>query len=299
MKILLFGRRGQVGRALEGRLSAIGMTTAIDRDDLDLVGEDDLGRVLNHVHPELIVNAAAYTDVDGAESDYEMAFQVNAKAPEYMAKWAARNDSAIVHFSTDYVFDGSGCRAWREVDRPNPLNVYGESKLAGDEAVLTSGAPCLVVRTSWIYSPHGKNFFNTMLRLGAERDTLRIVSDQVGAPTSAGFLATTTTQIVADLSRDLRDSLKARGGLVNITTDGETSWYGFAKSIFAVAEKRGFKLRIRSIEPMPTQAYPLPARRPLNSRLSLEALTDRFGIAAQCWRGALEEVFDQVPIVRC
>ena len=294
MNILLCGKNGQLGYALAPRLTALGQVVAVDHEDFDIGNTDALCEALGEIAPDVIVNAAAYTDVDAAESDRATAFAVNSAAPGTMARWAADNGAAMIHYSTDYVFDGSGERPWREDDATNPINAYGESKLAGDEAVLASGAPCLIIRTSWLYAARGRNFLLTMLRLAAEREEIRVVDDQIGAPTAAGLIADVTRDVLVQAEGDVAAMLRERGGVVNAAAAGETSWHGFAKAIFGAARDRGQGLTVRQVEQIPSTAYPLPARRPLNSRLALAKLHDRFGITLPEWRLALEAVFDEL-----
>lgn len=294
MRILLTGRLGQLGSTLYAPLGSLGELTGVDRDDLDLGDTARLSELLDDIQPELIVNAAAYTDVDGAETDRKNAFRLNEKTPGQLAEWACGHGASIIHYSTDYVFDGSGSEPRDETAYCAPLNVYGESKLAGDVAVLESGAACLVARTSWLYSAGGKNFVRTMLKLGAERDHLGVVDDQVGAPTSANVLAETTLQILAQSNGDLSAMLREKGGLLNVTASGETSWHGFAEEIFSLARRHGTDLSVRTVDGIPSSEYPVPARRPLNSRLSLKRLQSRFGITPPDWRVALAVVVDEI-----
>ena len=294
MKILLTGAKGQLGRVLHQLLPSIGPVTAVDRDEVDFSDKDALHSLLQIEKPTLIVNAAAFTDVDGAETTPDLANAVNGTAPEVIAAWAAANGAAMFHYSTDYVFDGSGKAPWKESDPTNPINAYGESKRRGDEAVLASGAAFLVMRTSWVYAAHGQNFLRTMLRLGSERSELRVVADQIGAPTSANLLADTTVEIIRSATDDLPTLLNARGGIVNVTPSGETSWHGFAEAIFTSARQRDMPLQIQRVEPIPSSEYPLPATRPLNSRLALETVRDKFGMVMPSWQETLESVLDEV-----
>lgn len=295
MKLLLFGAQGQIGRALRTRLPALGEVVALDRQEIDIGNPGQLRDTLDTVRPELIVNAAAYTDVDGAETNRETAFRINAAAPEGMAVWAAENGASMVHYSTDYVFDGTGERPWAESDTPNPVNAYGESKLTGDNAVLASGAPCLIMRTSWIYAPQGKNFLLTMLRLAGEREHLRVVSDQIGAPTSADVVADTTAQILTEQKDHLAEIFRKNGGILNVTASGATSWHGFTVAICEIARAKGLTLKVKDIEAIPSSEYPLPAPRPANSRLALGRLKEIFGITPVSWQLALQSSIDQLP----
>jgi len=294
MKILLCGKNGQLGISLAPRLAALGQVIAVDHEDFDIGDTDALCEALADIAPDVIVNAAAYTDVDAAESNRAAAFAANGAAPGTMARWATDNGAAMVHYSTDYVFDGSGERPWREDDAANPINAYGESKLAGDEAVLDSGAPCLVIRTSWLYAAWGRNFLFTMLRLGAAREQIGVVNDQIGAPTSALAIADTTVNILSQAEGDIAGLFRERGGVVNATAAGATSWHGFAEAIFGAAHDRGIPLKVKRVDAIASEQYPLPARRPLNSRLSLDRLRKEFGITPAEWRLALEAVIDEL-----
>lgn len=294
MRIVLTGRTGQLGRALKAPLEKLGSLTSLDREGMDLANPEALRPRLSELKPNLIVNAAAYTNVDGAESDPETALAINGKAPDVLAGWAAENEASIVHFSTDYVYDGGGDQPRAESDPCNPANAYGQSKLVGDQAVLSSGAPHAVLRTSWLYSETGKNFFRTMLRLGAERQELRIVDDQIGAPTSTNLLAAIVNRILQQADGDISGFLRKNGGLYHAAAAGETSWYGFATEIFAMARRRNFKLAVQDVAPIPSTEYPLPATRPTNSRLALTKLENTFGISPPLWQTDLEGVFDRL-----
>lgn len=294
MNILLTGCGGQLGRALSDGLTRLGSVAATDIDTLDLADAAALGRELDRLRPRLIVNAAAYTDVETAELQRAAAFRINAEAPAALAAWAAANDAALLHYSTDYVYDGSGAMPWDESADPAPLNVYGESKLAGDRAILASGAAALILRTSWLYASSGRNFVLTMLRLGAERTALKIVDDQVGAPTSAALLAGISLSILAMAQGDPAGLFRQKGGVVHAAASGETSWHGFAQAIFAGARARGMRLAVECVEPILSAAYAARATRPMNSRLGLDRLRLRFGIEPQHWRDALDEVLDSV-----
>jgi dTDP-4-dehydrorhamnose reductase len=238
----------------------------------------------------LIVNAAAYTAVDKAESERDIAMAVNGEAPGIMASWAERHGAAILHYSTDYVFDGTGGTPWREDDPPSPINVYGETKRAGEIAVAGSGAPHLIIRTSWIYDAQGANFLRTILRLARERNSLQIVDDQVGAPTPAWWLAEVSARIAAENQMFVGD----RGGLLHAAPAGRTSWHGFAEAIVEGARERGLSFAVEAIEPIPSSAYSTPATRPLSSMLSLDRLEKIFGVAPPPWRDALSPVLDEI-----
>ena len=293
MRILLTGGSGQIGRELIVPIQSFGETIVPDRSQLDLSQETELRDYLRAANPNLIIDAA-YTDVDGAQDDRQTAFAINARAPELMSQWASENDTSIVHFSTDYVYAGTGEEPWTEDDPCDPVNFYGDSKLAGDLAVLHSGAPCLVLRTSWIYSQHGKNFFRTMLRLSQERDRIQVVDDQFGAPTAAAGIADLVIGILSKAAGNFSPFFRANGGLVNATASGETNWHGFAQRIIEMATERGYPVKALTVEAIPSSEYPLPAPRPRNSRLSLTRLSERFGIVPPHWQDGLAAVFDGV-----
>jgi dTDP-4-dehydrorhamnose reductase len=262
------------------------------RQDLDLSRPGELAIKLDGLKPDLIVNPAAYTAVDRAEEEPELAFRVNAEAPAAMAAWAAHHHVPLIHLSTDYVFDGSGDEPWREESATGPLSVYGLSKLAGDTAVAASGAPHLIVRTSWVYAASGANFLRTIARLAKERKELRIVADQIGAPTSAKTIADAVTSVVP-LDRSGFDAVFGhQNGVVNIVCAGETSWYGFASAIVTGLRSRGLDLAVESITPIRTDEFPTKAKRPANSRLSLDRLRKEFGIITPTWEKALDYELD-------
>lgn len=292
MRILLSGGTGQLGRALASTLPAIGDLSAPTRTELDLQHSTTIHRVLGMVCPDLIINAAAYTAVDKAESEPDMAMAVNGEAPGIMADWAAQNGAAILHYSTDYVFDGTGKTPWREDDPTGPINVYGKSKRAGEIAIAKSGAPHLVIRTSWVYDAQGPNFLRTILRLAGERNRLQIVDDQIGAPTPAWWLAKASAQIIAENQSFTGN----RGGLLHAAPAGQTSWHGFAEAIVEGARNRGVSLTVEAIEPLPSSAYPTPADRPRNSMLCLDHLNEVFGVRPPHWRDVLSPVLDQVAL---
>jgi dTDP-4-dehydrorhamnose reductase len=242
----------------------------------------------------LIVNPAAYTAVDNAESDRDAAFAINAVAPGVIAGWASRHDVPLIHFSTDYVFDGSGDRPWREDDATGPLNVYGESKLAGEHAVRQSGASALIVRTSWVYSAGGRNFLRTMIDLMREKPELHVIGDQTGAPTSAHQIASAIAAIVHNHVDDLPRVFAASKGAVHLAASSVTSWHGFAEAILDGLRKRGMPAATRSIARIASKDYPVKAQRPLNSRLDLSRLRDVFGIVPEPWHTALARELDLI-----
>lgn len=287
-RILLTGKNGQVGWELHRALTALGEVFAFGRAELDLGSADAIRAKVREVEPQIIVNAAAYTAVDRAESEPDVAMKVNGIAPGVLAEEAKRIGALMVHYSTDYVFDGKKKDPYTETDAPNPLSAYGRSKLAGDQAVQATGAPYYLFRTSWVYAARGQNFLRTMLRLGRERTELRIVNDQIGAPTWARFIADTTAQVLGKNSRE-SEQAKEKGGLYNLTATGATSWFGFAEAIFAEAKAARPDTKVPKLVPIPTADYPLPAPRPSNSRLDTSKLTATFGLAAPKWEGMLRQ----------
>jgi len=287
--ILLTGANGQVGFELARCLQGLGRVVALDRSGLDLADSDQIRRVVRELAPALIVNAAAYTAVDSAESDAAAAMHLNADAPALLAQEAKRLGALLVHYSTDYVFDGTKDGPYDEDDAANPLNVYGKTKLAGEQAIAAAGCAHLIFRTSWVYGARGKNFLRTMLRLGAERDELSVVADQIGAPTWSRTIATLTADALSQLLVHDRDEWMRSSGIYHLSASGATSWCGFAQAIFdnSTLEKKPV------VKAVPTAAYPdyaeyrTPAARPRNSRLSNQKLFATFGLAAPDWREAL------------
>ncbi len=291
MKILVTGRNGQVGWELQRTLAPLGEVVALDRQALDLRNPDAIRAVVREIKPHLIVNPAAYTAVDKAESEAEVAQAVNGVAPGILAEEAKRLGAALIHYSTDYVFDGSKNGAYREEDAPCPINVYGKTKLAGEDAVRAVGVPHLILRTSWVYGVRGKNFLLTMLRLGKEREELKIVADQNGAPTWSRLIAEATAHIAAQrLTR-----LQELDGIYNFTSSGCTSWHGFADAIFAhAARTTPSPEKILRLTPIATSEYPLPAPRPANSVLSGDKLRREFGLVMPDWRDNLNLCLDDL-----
>jgi dTDP-4-dehydrorhamnose reductase len=283
VKILVTGRNGQVGWELRRALAPLGQVIAPDRGELDLADADSIRQAVRHVGPDLIVNAGAYTAVDKAEQEPELAMAVNGTAPGVLAEEAKRLGATIIHYSTDYVFDGNKGAPYEEIDAPNPQGVYGASKLAGERAVAAADAPHLTLRTSWVYGLRGRNFLLTMLRLAGERDELRVVDDQIGAPTWSRMIAEATAAIVAQgrAHGGIAHLLAERGGLYHLTAGGQISWFGFAGAIVAQAPKKP------RMTPIPTAEYPLPAKRPAYSVMSSARLERAFGIALPHWRDSL------------
>lgn len=285
MKILLFGSSGQVGWELQCSLAPLGSVKACDRNTVDLGSLPVLRSVIRDYRPNVIVNAAAYTAVDKAESEPDRAESINVKAVELMANEAKRLDAWLLHYSTDYVFDGTKSGLYVETDKPNPLSVYGRTKLQGEEAIRQSGCRCLVFRTSWVYAARGANFVKTIMRLAGEQDTINIVADQVGAPTSAELIASATALCLYRVTFDKVFGEQAVGAY-NLTSAGETSWYDFARYLLDGMQSLGIELRLRpeNVHPITTAEYRSAAKRPANSRLDTRKLTDTFGVYLPPWQ---------------
>ena len=284
MRILLTGKTGQVGHELERSLRGLGEIIALDRSQMDLSDLDQVRDVVRTVKPALIINPAAYTAVDKAESEPELAMRINGEAPGVMAEEAGKIGAAMIHYSTDYVFDGSKDRPYLETDPTCPVNVYGSSKLAGEQAIQAAGIPHLIFRTSWVYGMYGKNFLLTMMRLAQERDELRIVADQHGSPTWSGTIADSTAAVVAKSIQapDAIDWLRQHSGIYHLTCQGQTTWHGFTQAIVA-ATMTGKK---PVLTPIATQDYPLPAKRPAYSVMSGEKFIRNFSDLPS-WENAL------------
>ncbi len=278
MRVLLFGSNGQVGQAVLGRHAFGDALVAVTRQDCDLTNSESVRALVRRVHPEIILNAAAYTAVDKAESDRDTCFAVNARAPLAMATEAALVGARLIHYSTDYVFDGSKTTPYLEQDATGPRNVYGASKLEGEQGIQAAGCAYAVLRTSWVYSNQGNNFLKTMLRLGAERPELRVVADQRGAPTSAGAIAEATLRLLAA-------DAPWEDGVFHMTAGGSTTWHGFAQAIF---DRAGGPQP--SLVPIPSTDYPTPAARPANSVLSNEKFARTFGFRLPEWEQQLDAV---------
>lgn len=295
--VLLTGARGQLGHELRRELAALAEVFAPARDELDLADPASIRAAVRRIRPALVINAAAYTAVDRAESEPALCEAINATAPGLLAEEVAAVGGALVHYSTDYVFDGTKASAYVEDDVPNPLNVYGATKLAGERAIAATGAPHLIFRTSWVFAARGHNFMRTMLRLARERETLRVVSDQVGAPTWARFIATTTVLVLTRLREPARAMTQGAtaGGIYHLTAGGCTSWHGFATELLRHDPRRS-EQRCRVVEAVPTAAYPTPARRPANSCLDNSALLGRFGTRQMPWtEGVSLAISDHEP----
>ncbi|HXM94401.1 MAG TPA: dTDP-4-dehydrorhamnose reductase [Candidatus Dormibacteraeota bacterium] len=308
--ILLTGKTGQLGSELNRLLPKLGKVIAPERKDLDLLEPEQIRLVMQDVKPQLVVNAAAYTAVDAAEADESNALAVNAEAPRLLALEAKKLGAILVHFSTDYVFDGSKKAPYVETDSPNPLNAYGRTKLAGEQAILNSGASHLIFRTSWVYATHGRNFLLTILRLATEREELRVVDDQVGAPTCASDLAVTTTRILAGMVSSTKSQFTHRkvSGIYHMTAAGQATWYEFAKAILEEARRAPLNLPWltsatnarpligRCVLPISTEEFRSPTRRPAYSVLSNTRLLQAFGVSLSDWRTQLQRCFSSESI---
>lgn len=281
MNILISGRNGQVAQALQHALGKLGQLHVLGSDQLDLAHPERIAEQVRAIAPDLIINAAAHTAVDQAESEPELAFAINATAPGIFAEEAARLGVPLIHYSTDYVFDGSKTGPYTEDDAPNPLGVYGRSKLAGEQAIAAVGGQHLILRTSWVYSTHGRNFLLTMQRLLQEKPELRIVADQIGAPTWAGTIADSTRQLI----ERWQAGQAGAWGIYHLTAQGETSWFGFAQAIGEQLKAQGKPCA--NLLPIPSSEYPTPARRPLNSRLDCSRLQREWNVSQPDWHQAL------------
>lgn len=291
MKILLTGKNGQVGFELQRALAPLGEIVAVGKNDCNLADAAALRELVRAVAPDVIVNPAAHTAVDKAESEPALAEAINAAAPRVLGEAAARLGAWVVHYSTDYVFDGRKATPYTEDDQPNPQSVYGQTKLAGERALQECGARHLILRTSWVVGAHGGNFAKTMLRLAAERDSLRVVADQYGAPTSASLLADLTAQI---LGWGMRKDVPT--GLYHVTAAGETNWCDYARHVIASAHQAGKPLKAHpaDVHPITTADYPTPARRPANSRLDCTKFRNTFGMVLPSWQQGLDHILQQI-----
>jgi dTDP-4-dehydrorhamnose reductase len=295
MKILLFGKNGQLGWELQRSLAPLGELVAVDADSEDYCGDfanlDGITQTIRQVAPEIIVNAAAYTAVDKAEKDSVFARILNTLAPAVLAREAKRSDAWLIHYSTDYVFDGSGEHAWKETDSTNPLSVYGKTKLEGDVAILESGCKHLIFRTSWVYAAHGGNFVKTMVQLAQVRDQLQVINDQFGAPTGAELLADATAHCLRQAL--LRPEVS---GIYHIAASGVTSWFDYARFVIEFARKAGFNIKVApdAINPIPTSAFPLPAVRPANSRLDTHKLQTTFNLKLPEWQHGVSRMLMEI-----
>ncbi|WP_331691687.1 dTDP-4-dehydrorhamnose reductase [Pseudomonas sp. ZY71] len=294
MKILLLGKSGQVGWELQRSLASLGELVALDRHPVDgLCGDlsdlDTLRTTIRTVRPDVIVNAAAYTAVDKAESETDLADRVNAQASQVMAEEVAMVGGWLIHYSTDYVFSGQGDRPWQESDDVAPVNHYGASKLAGEQAIMASGCKYLIFRTSWVFGARGNNFAKTMMRLAKDRETLNVIADQIGAPTGADLIADVTALAIQQVLK--RPEL---AGLYHLAAAGEVSWHGYASHVIDFAKAQGEELAVTAVNPIDTTAYPTPARRPLNSRLNTQKLRDNFSLHLPDWQSGVTRMLREV-----
>lgn len=299
MKFLLFGKGGQVGWELQRSLAPLGELIALDVDSRQQCGDftrlDDIAQTVRAIAPDVIVNAAAYTAVDKAESEPEQVRTINALAPGILARESRKLGSWLIHYSTDYVFDGSGSKPWMETDPTGPLSIYGSTKLEGEEAIRASGCHHLIFRTSWVYAARGGNFAKTMLRLAQERERLTVIDDQIGAPTGADLLADVTAHAIRTALQQPELS-----GLYHLVAGGETSWHGYACFVLNLARQAGIELKVaaENVIPVPTSAFPLPARRPLNSRLDARNLQTTFDVHLPLWRTGVARMLEEVLVSR-
>jgi dTDP-4-dehydrorhamnose reductase len=301
--ILLIGKNGQVGAELVTLLPLAGQVTALGREQLDLSNPEEIRQAIGRAHPRIIVNAAAYTAVDLAEKEEVQARTINSEAPRVMAEEAKKVGALLVHYSTDYVFDGAKNTPYAEEDPTNPLSVYGRTKLQGELAIRSTGAAHLIFRTEWVYGRRGRNFLLTILRLASEREELRIVRDQVGAPTWCREIARGTVSVLGRAAEAGVESLLNHGGIYHMTASGKTSWHGFAEAILEEARKvqrqpvwmakatGSREIATRHVAPITTEEYSTPARRPANSVLANDRLSSEFGVRLPDWRTQLNEVF--------
>lgn len=295
MNILLLGKNGQVGWELQRSLAVLGQVTALDVDSRDYCGDfsnlDGVRDTVRALRPDVIVNAAAHTAVDKAESEPELARLLNATMPGVLAEEVGRLGAWLVHYSTDYVFDGTGSNPWKETDTPAPLSVYGTTKLEGEQAIQQSGCRHLILRTSWVYGARGGNFAKTMLRLAQERERLTVIDDQWGAPTGADLLADVTAHAICHLQQHPQD-----GGLYHCVASGETTWHAYAEYVIAYARQMqpALNLKVTEIVPVPTNSFPTPAQRPHNSRLDTTKLQTAFGLVLPPWQQGVARMLTEI-----
>ncbi|MEL4299769.1 dTDP-4-dehydrorhamnose reductase [Acinetobacter ursingii] len=300
MKLLILGKNGQVGWELQRALQPLGEVLALDRHQDaktqycgDITNFDAIARVITQFRPNIVANATAYTAVDQAETDLEQADLINHLAVKHLAEQCKTVSALLIHYSTDYVFDGQGQIAWQETDEKAPQNAYGHTKLAGEIALEQSQAKFVNFRTSWVYGTHGNNFIKTMLKLAKSKDELNIIADQIGVPTGAALIADVTAQVIRyyDFNPDQHHDLH---GHYHLAPQGETSWYDYAQFIFEKARQKGIELQIKQVEAIPTTAYPTPAKRPLNSRLNTQKLQQTFYIHLPEWQQGVEHAIAEM-----
>ncbi|BAZ47839.1 dTDP-4-dehydrorhamnose reductase [Nostoc sp. NIES-4103] len=292
MKILLTGITGQVGWELQRTLMTVGEVIPVRRNEMDLTQPNSISDIIQQVKPDLIVNPAAYTAVDKAESEPELAMAINGIAPGVIAESAKKVGVALIHYSTDYVFDGTKTTPYTESDKPNPQNIYGKTKLVGEQAIASSGVPHLILRTSWVYGLRGKNFLLTMRKLAQEREEIKVVADQIGAPTWSRVIAETTAQILSQARHNVSDFLVSTGGLYHLTASGQTSWYTFAQTIFN-HDVQHSERKLQNLISITSKEYPTTAKRPAYSLLSNQKLSNTFGLFLPDWQKTLELVLSE------
>jgi len=286
-KVLLIGAKGQVGQELQVTLPSLGEVISIGREELDLTNSEKIGQLIREIHPDYLVNASAYTAVDKAEIEPDLAYSINATAPKIMAESAEKIQAKFLHISTDYVFDGRKNTPYLETDLTNPLGVYGQSKLRGEEEIKTVNSQAIILRTAWVYGSYGKsNFVKTMLRLGKEREELKVVVDQVGSPTWSKDIATAITQLLINVDNP--------AGIYNFTNSGVASWFDLTKAIFEEAKISGIPLKIQRVIPITTAEYPTPAVRPAYSVLSSQKISQQLGYIPPYWRDSLKAMLNQL-----
>lgn len=293
MHILLFGKNGQLGWEMQRALAPLGKLTALSHDSKDYCGDflnpNGLIETIRSLKPDVIVNAAGYTAVDLAETEQDIAMRINAESVEVVAKEANKLGSLLVHYSTDYVFDGSGFQAWNELDNPSPVNFYGKTKLSGEQAVKKYCDRHLIFRSSWIYSTYGDNFIKTILNLGLERDIISVVNDQFGAPTSADLLADCSVHAIKIVLED-----ESKYGLYHVAASGVTSWYKYALFIFDFAKKQNKNIKVKEVIEVPSASFLREAIRPMNSRLSTEKFQREFNLVLPEWKGGVERMLTEL-----
>ncbi|GBE76487.1 dTDP-6-deoxy-L-mannose-dehydrogenase [Microcystis aeruginosa NIES-87] len=286
-KVLLIGAKGQVGQELQVTLPQLGEVISIGREELDLTNSEKIGQLIREIHPDYLVNASAYTAVDKAETEPDLAYSINATAPKIMAEAAEKIQAKFLHISTDYVFDGRKNTPYLETDLTNPLGVYGQSKLRGEEEIKTVNSQAIILRTAWVYGSYGKsNFVKTMLRLGKEREELKVVVDQVGSPTWSKDIAAAITQLLINVDNP--------PGIYNFTNSGVASWFDLTKAIFEEAKISGIPLKIQRVIPITTAEYPTPAVRPAYSVLSSQKISQQLGYIPPYWRDSLKAMLNQL-----
>ena len=289
MKILLTGVTGQVGWELQRTLMTVGEVIPVRRNEMDLTQPNSIRRIIQEVKPDLIVNPAAYTAVDKAESEPELVMATNGIAPGVIAESAKRIGAAMIHYSSDYVFDGTNTTPYTESDQPNPQNIYGKTKLVGEQAIAAVGIPHLILRTSWVYGLRAKNFLLTMQKLSQEREEIKVVNDQIGAPTWSRAIAEITALILSQAQQNVSSFLTSKGGLYHLTASGQTSWYGFAQAIFA-HDVQHSERKLQKLIAITSKEYPTAAKRPAYSLLNSDKLSNTFGLFIPDWQKALELV---------